>query len=246
MDTTVIELINKLRDKGKNDLANLLIGCRSGTEETDQYGSYWNKFISCFIIYAPRQKYKELQKISKDDVGSILQCILDIFPKSEDLEIGWLNFKPLPNEEELKQNQRLSASWLNRAKNKLDEGEESLKNLKYSEAISSLQECIELSLKTISLLLLHKYSKDHKFDEKEFMKVLNNIPERLEQFEFYKLYLYSRFWGNFYTTAKYGLETFSIGADELFETEEAELAQKHAAKCYSAAQQLKDYLENPW
>lgn len=246
MDAPVIDIIDRLKEKGRSDLANLLIGCRSGVEQTDQYGSYWNHFVSCFIIYAPKQKYKQLQKISKDDKDLILQCILEIFPKSEDLEIGWLSFKLLPDEEILKQNQRLSASWLNRATNKLDEGEESLKKLKYSEGISSFQECIELSLKAISLVLLDKYSKDHKFDEKEFMKVLNNIPKRLEYLELHKLYLYSKFWGNFYTTAKYGLEVLSIGADELFEKEEAELAQKHAGKCYFAAEQLKNYLENPW
>ena len=133
MDASIIELINKLKEKDKGDLVNLLIGCRSGIEQTDQYGSYWNQFISCFVIYAPRQKYKELQKISKDEENLILQCILEKFPKSEELEIGCLNFKLLPNEEALRQNQRLAVSWLNRAKNKLDEGDELSKNLKHSE-----------------------------------------------------------------------------------------------------------------
>lgn len=246
MGKEIIELIRKLKEIGKSDLADLLTGCKSGIEETDQYGSYWNKFTSCFIIYAPKQKYRELQKISKYDKDLVLRCVLGISPKSEDLEISWLDFKLLPNEDKLRQNQRLSASWIKRARNKFDEGEESLKKLKYSEAISSFQECIELSLKIISLLLLDKYSKDHKFDEKEFVKVLENIPKRLDNLELHKLYLYSKFWGNFYTTAKYGLEVLNIGADELFEKEEANLAQKHADKCYFAAQQLKGYLENPW
>ena len=45
---------------------------------------------------------------------------------------------------------------------------------------------------------------------------------------------------------KYGLENFGIGAGKLFGSEEAELAQKHADKCYSSSLQLKNYLRNPW
>ena len=62
MNNDIINLIKKLRDKKCNDLADLLKGCRSSTEETTQYGSYHNQFISGFIIYAPPDKYRELQK----------------------------------------------------------------------------------------------------------------------------------------------------------------------------------------
>lgn len=227
-------------------MAKLLIGCKSGIEETDQYGSYWNKFLSCFIIYAPSEKYHVLQKIHQEDRGVILQCVLELCPKSEELEINSLDFRLLPNEDQIKENVSLANSWVKRAKNKLNEGKQSLTSWKHAEAISSFQECIEFSLKAISLLLLDKYPKDHKFDEKEFKEVLNQIPEELENLEFYKLYLYSRFWSNFYTVAKYGLENFGIGAEKLFGKEEAELAQKHADKCYFASVQLKNYLENPW
>lgn len=246
MDKVIIGIVTKLKDKNRSDLAKLLIGCRSGTEETDQYGSYWNKFSSCFIIYAPSEKYQKLQKTYQEDRSIIFQCVLELFPKSEELEIKSFDFKLLPNEDKIRENEALAVSWLKRANNKLNEGKQSLNNWRHAEAISSFQECIELSLKAISLLLLDKYSKDHKFDEKEFKQVLNQIPEELEYLDFHKLYLYSRFWGNFYTVAKYGLENFGIGAEKLFEEEEAKLAQKHADKCYFASNQLENYLENPW
>lgn len=246
MDKDIIQLIKKLKNKNRSGLAKLLVGCRSGIEETNQFGSYWNKFLSCFIIYAPNKKYQELQKISEEDRKVILQCVLELYPKSEELEIAFFDFKPLPNEDQIKENIALANSWLKRAKNKLEEGKQSLTSSCYAEAISSFQECIEFSLKGISLLLLDKYPKDHKFNEKEFKEVLNRIPEALASLDFYKLYLYSRFWGNFYTVAKYGLENFGIGAEKLFEKEEAKLAQKHANRCYSAFCQLKNYLENPW
>jgi len=246
MDKAIIQLIRKLKDRNKGDLAKLLTGCRSGIEETDQYGSYWNQFISGFIIYAPTRSYQELRKISEEDRNRILECVLELYPKSEDIEIRFLNVKPLQDENKVSENKALAESWLKRAKNKLDEGKQSSTSWKYAEAISSFQECIEFSLKAVSLLLLDKYPRDHKFDEKEFKEVLNQIPETLEQFEFHKLYLYSRFWSNFYTVAKYGLENFGIGAEKLFGKEEAELAQKHADKCYFASNQLENYLENPW
>ena len=246
MDKNITTLIKKLVSNGQNDLVRLLIGCRSGIEETDQYGSYLNKFLSNFIIYAPNKNYQKLQQLPENDRQKILDSILKNFPSSEDLEIGNVSFKLLPNEKKLEQNKNLASSWLSRAKNKLDEGRESLDRFNYSEAISSFQECIELSLKAVTLFLLDKYSKDHKSDEKEFVEVLDNVPETLKNLEFHKLYLYSRFWGNFYTVSKYGLETFGVGAQELFEKEEGELAKKHADKCYSAVMQLKDYSENPW
>jgi len=245
MDKYIIELIKKLKSRNRNDLANLLVGCKSGIEETNQYGPYLNK-LSSFVIYAPKENYGKLQKISKNDTDTIFQFVLEFYPKSEDLEIGFLNFRPLPNEKDQYENQELANSWLRRARIKLDEGSSLVFKCNYAEAVSSFQECIELSLKAISLLLLDKYQKEHKFDEKEFKEVLSNIPNSLKNLEFHKLYLYSKFWGNFYTVAKYGLEELGIGAEKLLGKDEAELAQKHADRCYFKANQLKIYLEDPW
>ena len=89
MDNNIINLFKKLRYKKRNDLADLLKGCRSGIEGTTQYGTYYNKFVSSFIFYAPTDKYHELQKISEENKNVILQCILELYPKSEELEIGF-------------------------------------------------------------------------------------------------------------------------------------------------------------
>lgn len=246
MDKDIIELIKILKNKNREDIADLLIGCRAGIEATDQYGSYWNKFLSAFNIYAPAINYKKLEKLPKNDRELIFTSVLEIYPKSEDLEIGFLNFRLLKDEEEIKKNKNLAGSWLNRASNKITEGKRCVESSKYSEAISSFQECVELSLKAAFLLLTDRHPKTHKFTEEEFRKVLNKIPESLQNLEFHKLYLYSRFWQNFYTVAKYGLENFRVGPDKLFEKDEAEIALKHADKCWFATTQLKNYLESPW
>ncbi|MGB9760039.1 MAG: HEPN domain-containing protein, partial [Thermoproteota archaeon] len=115
----------------------------------------------------------------------------------------------------------------------------------YPESISASQECIELSIKAIFLLLQKEYPKKHEFEEEEFEAILEKVPEKLKYLDFPKLYLYSKFWLSFYTVAKYGLEKIGIGPEKLFEREEAELALKHARRCYYAASQLESYVEHP-
>jgi HEPN domain-containing protein len=132
----------------------------------------------------------------------------------------------------------MAESFLERAGHKLDEAREHLKMFHYAESISSSQECIELSIKAIFLLSQEEYPKKHEFDEEEFERVLSRIPRSLEYLEFHKVYLYSKFWLQFYTVAKYGLEKLGVGADKLFEKEEAELAIKHAERCRYVAQRL--------
>jgi HEPN domain-containing protein len=132
-------------------------------------------------------------------------------------------------------------SFLHRARNKLDEAREHLKKFNYSESVSASQECIELSVKAIFLLFQEKYPRKHEFTEEEFERILKMIPAQLKYVDFPKVYLYSKFWSQFYTIAKYGLEKLGVGADKLFEKEEAELALKHAERCEFAAGQLLSY-----
>jgi HEPN domain-containing protein len=132
-------------------------------------------------------------------------------------------------------------SFLRRARNKLDEAREYLKKFNYPESISASQECIELSVKAIFLLFQEKYPRKHEFDEEEFEKILKMIPTQLKHLDLPKVYLYSTFWSQFYTVAKYGLEKLGVGADKLFEKDEAELALKHAERCEFAASQLLNY-----
>jgi len=143
-------------------------------------------------------------------------------------------------------NIEMAESFLKRAWNKLDEAKKRLESRHYPESISASQECIELSIKAIFMLLQEKYPKKHEFSEEEFEAILKKIPERLEYLDFHKLYLYSKFWLSFYTVAKYGLEKIGVGPEKLFEKEEAELALKHAEKCYYGARQLENYIKHPW
>jgi HEPN domain-containing protein len=246
MGRDIIELIKLLRKRSRNDLANLIIGSRSAIEETTQYGSYFNRYISVFSICAPLNKYRQLIELNEDDRDSILSCITQMFPKSEDLEIGHLGFKILQNEREIEENQSLAGSWIERSKGRFEAGTSLIGQGRYAEGISSFQECVELSIKAIFLLLTDSYPRSHEFKDKEFKDMLGHVPEALVHLEFHKLYLYSKFWSSFYTTAKYGLENFGTGAEKLFGAEEATLAKLHAEKCYRAAQQLKTYLDSPW
>jgi hypothetical protein len=55
--------------------------------------------------------------------------------------------------------------------------------------------------------------------------------------------LYSKFWSQFYTVAKYGLDRLGVGAGKLFGREEAELALKHADACYTCASTLFNWIK---
>lgn len=246
MDESINELVKCLRKKGRNDLAHLIVGSTSDIEDTTQYGSYLNRYLSAFSICAPLDRYRQLQKLNENNRALILACVKHIFPKSEDLEIGFLDFKILQNENRIKENESLAESWIERSNNRLQTGKNLTAERRYAEALSSFQECIELSIKAIFLLLTDSYPRSHEFKDKEFKDVLDRIPKVLAHLEFHKLYLYSKFWSNFYTIAKYGLENFGVGAEKLFGPEEAELAKLHSEKCYNAARQLKVYSDNPW
>jgi HEPN domain-containing protein len=134
----------------------------------------------------------------------------------------------------------MAESFLRRARNKLSEAEGHLNYANYPESISSSQECIELSIKAMFLLLKGEYPKKHKFEDEEFEALFKKVPEELRYFNFPKLFLYSKFWSNFYEVAKYGDERLGVGPEKLFEKEEAELALKHAKECELAAQTLLD------
>jgi len=137
----------------------------------------------------------------------------------------------------------IAESFLRRALNKLAEAKEYLNKLYYPESISASQECIEFSLKVIFLLLQKEYPKKHEFSEEEFENALKKVPEKVKHLDFPKIYLYSKFWLQFYTVAKYGLEKIGVGPDKLFEKEEAELALKHAKRCWDVASQLFNYIK---
>ena len=140
----------------------------------------------------------------------------------------------------------LAESYLKRALNKQMESRDHLAGYRFAESVSASQECIELSIKAVFLLLDLESPKEHKFTEEQFRELIRRVPAKLTHRDFAKVYLYSMFWSTFYTVAKYGLEKVQAGPDKLFEKEEAELALKHAQRCRDAAADLANYVRHPW
>jgi HEPN domain-containing protein len=170
--------------------------------------------------------------------------------------------KTMDNKEEWiemdeKKSREFSESFIRRAERKLEEAKRFLESYlpSYPESISAAQECMEFSIKAIFLMLLNKYPRKHRVMKSEFQEVMkminelsNHIKQELLQWtidieEFPKLYLYSEFWQNFYTIVKYGDEELGIPAEKLFGKEEANLALKHAEKCYELASKLENYFK---
>ncbi|MDI6813773.1 MAG: HEPN domain-containing protein [Desulfitobacteriaceae bacterium] len=133
----------------------------------------------------------------------------------------------------LEKSLNLAESFLKRAYKKLGEAEGYLKPAVSNcpESISASQECIELSVKAMFLLLMAEYPKRHWFKDEEFEALLEKVPEKLRHLDFPRLFLYSKFWMGFYETAKYGDEKLGVGPERLFRKEEAELALRHAREC---------------
>ena len=136
----------------------------------------------------------------------------------------------------------LAQSCLKRAYNKIDEARNQLQKYNYAESVSSLQECVELSIKAFFLILGEDFPKTHEFKEQDFIKLLSKIPKELQWYNFSRLYLLSEFWSSFYTIAKYGYEKLEVGANKLFKDKEANLALQHAKECHSTIKTLLNIL----
>lgn len=139
----------------------------------------------------------------------------------------------------------MAESFLKRAWNKLDEPKRELETCHHAESISASQECIELSMKVVFLLLTEAYPGKHEFKDEEFEPLLDKVPEDLRYYNFPKLYLLHKLWLGFYTVAKYGYDKFGTGPEKLFHKEEAELAIKHAEDCRRVADMLPNRIKYP-
>ena len=122
-----------------------------------------------------------------------------------------------------------------------------------SDAVQAAQVCIELSVKSILLLLGIKFKPKHKWDWEEFRDIAKQLDkdQLLDKLAGHNLYHCSRLprllllanlWGHFYLPAKYGFAEYLASAKDLFEKQEAELAVKHAEECHRAASELR-YLD---
>ena len=61
-------------------------------------------------------------------------------------------------------------------------------------------------------------------------------------YNFPRVLLLAKLWGNFYLVAKYGYEELGVGADKLFKKQDVELAHEHAGEAYSACKLAVDEL----
>ena len=75
---------------------------------------------------------------------------------------------------------KLEQSYLKRAYNKLNEAKSQLQKYNYAESVSASQECIELSVKAVFLVLGEHFPKQHEFKEQNFKKLLSKIPKELQ------------------------------------------------------------------
>ncbi len=135
----------------------------------------------------------------------------------------------------MRDNLSMARSYLSNSRSSLDEARSQLEKFNYDKAVREAQESIEFAIKAIFYSFDVEPLKEHRFSEKDFQMMFQKVPEAarddLENLNIYKTYLYSLFWENFYTVAKYGLEVLKVGAGNLMEKEEAELAIKHASFC---------------
>ncbi|HID30625.1 MAG TPA: HEPN domain-containing protein [Desulfobacterales bacterium] len=128
--------------------------------------------------------------------------------------------------------------YLETARNSKKDAKQHLKELRFSDSVRASRMCIELSVKSMYILLEVEFKRDHRLDEAEYKQLMEKIPQNLSYVNFPRVFLFANFWAEFYTKAKYGLETLQVPPTKLFEKQEAELALEHAKECYYAADQL--------
>ena len=125
---------------------------------------------------------------------------------------------------------------------RLFDAREAIKSGRYASAIQASQESIELHAKGLFLLRNKSFPPKHSFSEEEFLEALKGLPDD-EHLNLTRVYLLLRFWGEFYETAKYGVERMVVSARDLFHIEEAQLAVTHAEECQRTIIRLRVKLE---
>jgi len=122
-------------------------------------------------------------------------------------------------------------SFTNRVRVRKEEAHRHFEAYHYPECVLAAQEGLEFLLKAVSLLLINEYPREHKIDDKRFpaflKKVMAAVPPEITYPDVARIIFLARFWGEFYLTAKYGMEATGTTPDRLFKREEAELALKH-------------------
>jgi len=145
---------------------------------------------------------------------------------------------------------RTIEGWINKASNQLQTARDYAQSTyRCSEAVQAAQQCVELSVKSILLLLNIKHAKAHEWaaEKAPFAAIAQQIQERklLEKLASQsldytiplpRLLFLMNFWGQFYLVSKYGFEAEHLAsAQDLFRSDEAKLAVQHAEECHRAA-----------
>lgn len=103
-DKDIHTIIEILKMRGREDLAQLLIYSKGSVEESGQYGSYLFSTISEFIIYAPLKDYFKLKNLSPKDRQFLLDASLDLYPHGDNApEIVDVQFRILRSDEVIEQ-----------------------------------------------------------------------------------------------------------------------------------------------
>lgn len=147
---------------------------------------------------------------------------------------------------------KLAEAWVDQAGTHLSTARERAKSpYTVAEAVQSAQTCIELSVKAVLVFLDIDFPKAHGWGEKQMQALAEQVRkqrlmEKLAEHNHNwsvnlpRLFVLMNFWGEFYLLAKYGMEAGSLATPkELFQTEEAELAIRHAEECQRAASHLR-------
>ena len=138
----------------------------------------------------------------------------------------------------------LAESYYARSSNRLDDARTQLGRFNYPESISASQETIEFAVKSIFLYLGESHPKTHEFTDEQFMNIIGKVPNELKNLHnFPRLLLITRFWSQFYVTAKYGNQKLGIGPENLFKEHEAKLALQHAEECHVSAFGVKYWID---
>jgi HEPN domain-containing protein len=110
---------------------------------------------------------------------------------------------------------------------------------RHAAAVHDCQEAIELFAKCVFLVRGRPYPREHLLLEADFHTVITGLPPDAAYLNLPRLYLLHRFWSEFYSQAKYGLETLAIPAEELFQSGESDLAIAHASEWQQAITRLR-------
>ncbi len=132
----------------------------------------------------------------------------------------------------------LAQGMLRRAFGRESDATAALAHGRIDVSISNSIEAIECAAKAAFLILSETYPKRHAFEDEEFAKLFERIPDQAKHLNFPRLFVLYKLWISFYTQAKYGNEKLNIAASDLFQKDEADLALQHATAWTTAVNVL--------